>query len=290
MPERDESQQPTGEPTTDPTAEATPAQQESPAHPEPAQPVDGTPRASETSPKPRFRDAPVSFVRRSHRMSDAQEKAWEENSPLYLVEVPRSFASTSVDPEVEVDPAELFGRAAPLTVEIGSGQGHAIVHAASAHPERNFLAIEVYRAGLARTVFNAHSAGLTNLRLVDANAPEVLSTFLPAGSVDEVWIFFPDPWHKKRHTKRRMVKEGFPEVLHRALSDGGRVRLASDWEDYALQMREVLDAADGFEREFDGEWAPRFDGRVMTAFERKGLEKGREIRDLVYRRTPLAQD
>ncbi|MGV2904098.1 tRNA (guanine(46)-N(7))-methyltransferase TrmB, partial [Microbacterium sp. AGC62] len=100
----------------------------------------------------------------------------------------------------------------------------------------------------------------------------------------EVWIFFPDPWHKKKHTKRRLVRPGFGDTAARALKDGGLLRLATDWEDYALQMREVLDAEPLFERAFDGEWAERFDGRVMTAFERKGIAKGRDIRDLVYRR------
>ncbi|WP_349829187.1 tRNA (guanosine(46)-N7)-methyltransferase TrmB [Brevibacterium litoralis] len=217
-------------------------------------------------------------------MSDAQERAWAEHSPKYLVDVPRHIASTSVDPQARLDLQATFGRSAPVTMEIGSGQGHAIVAAATAHPERDFLAVEVYRAGLARTVFNAEDAGLTNLRLVEANAPEVLDSFLPAGSLDELWIFFPDPWHKKRHTKRRMVKEGFGPSLRRALRPGGLVRLATDWEDYAIQMREVLDGAPEVERTFSGDWAPRYEGRVMTAFERKGLEKGRVVRDLTYRR------
>ncbi|GAA4778627.1 tRNA (guanosine(46)-N7)-methyltransferase TrmB [Microbacterium gilvum] len=231
-----------------------------------------------------FRDHPVSFVRRSGRMSEAQERAWAELAPRYVIDVPRAIASTSVHPDARLVPAEAYGREAPFVVEIGSGQGHAIVHAASSAPERDFLAIEVFRAGLARTMLDADAAGLRNLRLVEANAPEVLETLLPEASVDEVWIFFSDPWHKKKHNKRRMVRDGFGAQSGRALRDGGLLRLATDWEDYALQMREVLDAAPEFERAFDGEWADRFDGRVMTAFERKGIDKGRDIRDLVYRR------
>jgi tRNA (guanine-N7-)-methyltransferase len=142
----------------------------------------------------------------------------------------------------------------------------------------------VFRAGLARTMLDADRAGVRNLRLVEANAPEVLSTFLPEAAVSEVWIFFPDPWHKKRHTKRRLVRPGFPTTAARALADGALLRLATDWEDYALQMGEVLDEAPEFERAFAGDWAERFDGRAMTAFERKGIGKGREIRDLTYRR------
>lgn len=233
-----------------------------------------------------FRDAPVSFVRRSGRMSEAQDRAWAELSPRYLIDVERDIAATSIRPGTELDIATAYGRTAPLIVEIGSGQGHAIVHAATSRPEADFLAVEVFRAGLARTMLGADRAGAVNLRLVEANAPEVLDHLLPAASAAEVWIFFPDPWHKTKHNKRRLVKPGFGDTVARALVDGGMLRLATDWEDYALQMRDVLDADPLFERAFEGEWAPRFDGRVLTAFERKGERAGRAIRDLAYRRRP----
>ncbi|MFK4760581.1 tRNA (guanosine(46)-N7)-methyltransferase TrmB [Microbacterium sp. ZW T5_45] len=240
-------------------------------------------------PEPRtFRDEPVSFVRRSGRMSDAQERAFEELAPRYLLDVPRDIAWTSVHPEARLDPSAEYGREADLFVEIGSGQGHAIVSAATSRADDDFLAVEVFRAGLARTMLDADREGVRNLRLVEANAPEVLSSYLPEAAAAEVWIFFPDPWHKKRHTKRRLVRPGFGDPAARALRDGGLLRLATDWEDYALQMREVLDAEPLFERAFEGEWAPRFEGRVMTAFERKGIAKGRDIRDLVYRRSDRA--
>jgi tRNA (guanine-N7-)-methyltransferase len=112
----------------------------------------------------------------------------------------------------------------------------------------------------------------------------VLDHLLPPASVAELWIFFPDPWHKSRHVKRRLVTPAFADVAARALAAGGTLRLATDWEDYALQMREVLDAAPAFARAFAGEWAERFDGRALTAFERKGARAGRAIRDLAYRR------
>lgn len=235
---------------------------------------------------PRYRDKPVSFVRRSGRMSEAQDRAWEELSPRYLLPVERDAASTSVLPGSAIDPAAVFGRSAPLIVEIGSGQGHAIVHAASSRPETDFVAVEVFRAGLARTMLDADRAAADNLRLVEANAPEVLEHLLPEASVDELWVFFPDPWHKAKHNKRRLIAPAFVPIAARALRDGGTLRLATDWEDYALQMRAVLAEAGEFAPEFEGEWAPRFDGRVMTAFERKGIAKGREIRDLAYRRRP----
>lgn len=240
-------------------------------------------------PEPRtFRDEPVSFVRRSGRMSEAQERAFTELAPFYLLDVPRGDAATSVHTDARFDVAAEYGRAAGLIVEIGSGQGHAVVAAAAARPDTDFLAVEVYRAGLARTMLDADREGVRNLRVIEANAPEVLSSYLPEAAVSEAWIFFPDPWHKHKHTKRRLVRTGFADNAARALADGGLLRLATDWEDYALQMRTVLDAEPLFERAFEGEWAERFDGRVMTAFERKGLAKGRDIRDLVYRRRERA--
>ena len=238
--------------------------------------------ATDDAPR-RFRDKPVSFVRRSGRMSDAQERAWDDLAPEYLIEVPRGIAGTSVAAGSHLDPARVWGRSAPLVVEIGSGQGHAIVHAAASRPDTDFLAVEVFKAGLARTMKDAAAADVHNLRLVEANAPEVLQHLLPAGSVSELWVFFPDPWHKAKHNKRRLIAPPFTGIAAAALAPGGVLRLATDWEDYALQMREVMDAAAPFARDFAGEWAPRFDGRVMTAFERKGIAKGRDIRDLAYR-------
>lgn len=217
-------------------------------------------------------------------MSDGQERAWAGLGDRYLIAVERDAAVTSIRPGATIDPAGVFGRVAPLIVEIGSGQGHAIVHAAGTRPGTDFIAVEVFRAGLARTMLDADRAAVGNLRLIEANAPEVLEHLLPAASVDEVWIFFPDPWHKSKHHKRRLVAPGFPALAARVLRDGGALRIATDWEDYARQMRDVLAAAGEFTPAFEGPWAPRFDGRVMTAFERKGIAKGRDIRDLVYRR------
>ena len=217
-------------------------------------------------------------------MSDAQERAWAELSPEYVIESPRAIAATSVRPGSAIDPSTVWGRTAPLVVEIGSGQGHAIVHAAASHPDTDFLAIEVFKAGLARTMLDADKAGARNLRLVEANAPEVLEHLLPEASVAELWVFFPDPWHKKKHTKRRLVTEQFATLAARVLADDGMLRLATDWEDYALQMRAVLGSAADFVPDFEGGWASRFEGRVLTAFERKGARVGRDIRDLAYRR------
>ncbi|RGE21056.1 tRNA (guanosine(46)-N7)-methyltransferase TrmB [Leucobacter sp. wl10] len=231
-----------------------------------------------------FRDRPVSFVRRSGRMTPSQARAWEQHRADYVLDIPRGRAATSVADGVAGDPERIFGRSAPLVVEVGTGQGHAILHAAESRPDKNFLGVEVFRAGLARTIIRAELAGVKNLRLAEVNAPELLEKYLPAGSVDEIWVFFPDPWAKARHHKRRLVSADFARIAALALRPGGVLRLATDWEDYAERMREVLDAAPEFERDFEGEWAERFEGRVLTAFERKGAERGRAIRDLVYRR------
>lgn len=230
-------------------------------------------------------DRPVSFVRRSGRMTQAQERAWAELAGRYVLPVTRGTAATSVARDTAIEPGEVWGRSAPLIVEIGSGQGHAVVSAAAQRPDHDFLAIEVFRAGLARTMLDAERAGATNLRLIEANAPEVLEHLLPAASVTELWVFFPDPWHKHKHTKRRLITPTFAALAAHALTVGGVLRLATDWEEYARQMRHVLDAAPSLARGFAGEWAPRYEGRALTAFERKGARAGRSIRDLTYRRT-----
>lgn len=219
-------------------------------------------------------------------MTDGQDRAWAELAEIYVIEPQRDTAETSILPGSAIDPAAAWGRTAPLVVEIGSGQGHAIVHAAHANPDTDFLAVEVFRAGLARTMLDAEREGLTNLRVVEANAPEVLQHLLPPASVSEIWVFFPDPWHKNKHTKRRLVTPEFAQIAAASLSEDGVLRLATDWEDYALQMRDVLDVSPDFERAFDGSWGERFDGRVVTAFERKGARVGRDIRDLAYRLRP----
>ena len=135
-------------------------------------------------------------------MTDGQERAWTDLAPRYVLDAPRDEAATSVRPGAAIDPREVWGRDAALIVEVGSGQGHAIIHAASSRPEDDFLAVEVFTAGLARTMLNAEKAAVDNLRLVEANAPEVLEHLLPPASVDELWVFFPDPWHKNKHNKR----------------------------------------------------------------------------------------
>ena len=237
--------------------------------------------------RPRYRAQPVSFVRRSARLTKGQQRAWETRRDRYLVDVPRGQAVTSVDPAWRFDAEATFGRRAPLVVEIGSGHGEAIVAAAAAHPERDHLAVEVYTPGLAQTIVRAEQAserrGLGNLRLLQVNAAELVESALPDATVDEAWVFFPDPWHKSRHQKRRLVRPTFVDQVARVLRPGGVWRLATDWEAYAHRMIEVLEASDDFVNAHGpGAVAPRFDGRVVTGFERKGRAAGRGVTDLEY--------
>ena len=237
---------------------------------------DATPDTAPIAPA-RFRAPMVSFVQRSTRLKDRHQRTWDELAPRFVIEPPRVVSKTSVQPEFLFDPAESFGRSAPLVVEIGSGQGEALAHAAEQRPDTNFLAVEVYAQGVAQTLQRIRQQELTNIRIVQANAVEVLSTMLPAACADELWLFFPDPWHKSKHTKRRIVTPSFMDLTARVLRPGGVWRLATDWADYARQMREVIGADERFTADLR---APRFEGRVLTSFERKGLEKDRDIADI----------
>ena len=232
-----------------------------------------------------YRTEPVSFTRRGGRLSERQQAAWDALSSTYVAEAPDNGPETSIDPSYVLDPTALFGREAPLVVEIGTGRGEAVVHAAEQHPEVNFLGLEVYVPGVAQTLVTMRHRGVENVRLMIVNAAEALSTMLAPASVHELRVWFPDPWHKKRHNKRRLVTPAFAELAARVVEPGGQWRLATDWQEYADQMRDVLAGSPDFE--FDGDWAPRFEGRPLTRFEDKGLRVDRDIRDLVaVRRTP----
>ena len=272
------------------------SQSDAKAHPN-AAPLDQAPRRKhDIAPDdPRRLRGPLSFVRRSERLSGGQERAWQAHQQDYVIAPVRGTGITSVDPHWRFDAVTEFGRKAPLTVEIGSGQGENIVAAAAQHPQQNFLAVEVYIPGLARTVVRAQEllegdrfdgrVALPNLRLLEANAPEFLLHSVPPGSVDELWVFFSDPWPKARHHKRRLINPPFIAAAAQALRPDGLMRLATDWQDYADHMLEVLDASDLFDNvQGPGQRSPRFEGRVLTAFENKGIEAGRQISDFTYRR------
>ena len=249
-----------------------------------------------------FQRRTVSFVRRDNRLGHRLQRTWDDHHETVVIDVPRVEASMSVAPGFVLDPERDFGRVAPLVVEIGSGTGDAVVQGAQARPGTNFLAVEVYRPGLAATVAKIVRHDLTNVRLVQADAVQVLEHMLGRESVAEIWVFFADPWHKMRHHKRRLVNPGFAELAASRLALGGTLRLATDWADYARQMRDVLAACGSLTNPYGGElapphapggttsvdpetgFAPRFEGRVMTRFEQKGLALGRTIYDLELRR------
>lgn len=192
----------------------------------------------------------------------------------------------SVDPEFQLDPTAAFGRTAPLLIEIGGGGGEALLDAAYHHPGTNFLALEVWEPGVAKMLMGIRRAALSNVRIAMVNAAEAVSTMLPAECADELWTFFPDPWPKKRHHKRRLITDEFVPYAFHVLKPGGVWRLATDWAEYAEQMLDVLGRADGFD--FSGDFTRRYSGRLLTRFEQKGIAAGRQIFDLVATRTSVS--
>jgi tRNA (guanine-N7-)-methyltransferase len=235
---------------------------------------------------PRVQREVTSFVRRSSRMRPVHLRAWERLRHAYVLEVPQRAASTSVAPGRPLDVAAAFGRTAPLVVEIGPGTGESLVTMAAARPEMDVLAFEVYLPGIARTVHRLHETGVANVRLVPSDAVDGLTHLLGPGSLQEVWTFFPDPWPKARHHKRRLVDRAFADLVASRLRPGGLWRLATDWADYAEQIRSLLDAQPQLVNEGGGRdgWAERWPDRPLTRFERRGIEAGRTVHDLRYRR------
>lgn len=248
----------------------------------------------------------VSFVRRGSRLSRSRQDAWDRLADHWVLDLPRGERDTLPAAGVRLEPAEVFGREAPLVVEIGSGQGENIALAAAEHPERDHLAFEVYRPGIAQTLDRLERAGSPpNVRLLALDALHSLTALLPTRSITETWIFFPDPWHKARHHKRRLVNPALLDVLAPLLRAGGTLRLATDWAEYAHHMRQVLDAdprlgnlhpegarpvgtaSDPIPEDMpERGWAPRFEGRVLTSFERKARDAGRLVWDTAWRRRP----
>jgi len=223
------------------------------------------------TPKRRVR----SFVLRMGRMTPAQARALRELWPRYGID----FSQQQLNMDA------IFGRRAPRLLEIGFGSGEALLAYAAAHPEQDCLGIEVHRPGVGRLLLGAAQLSLSNLRVVCHDAVEVLEHMLPASAIDTVHLFFPDPWPKKRHAKRRIVQPAFAAVLARVLRPGGLLRLATDWEPYARQMQTVLDASDGFDS-LAGEsgFVTRPDVRPLTRFELRGQRLGHEVWDLAYRK------
>ncbi|MBK9326275.1 MAG: tRNA (guanosine(46)-N7)-methyltransferase TrmB [Thiobacillaceae bacterium] len=214
-----------------------------------------------------------SFVLRAGRLGTGQSKALEELGPRYVL----PYVTAPMDwPGV-------FGRQAPRILEIGFGMGGATAEIARGHPENDYLGVEVHTPGVGALLKRIGELDLANLRIVQHDAVEVLQHMLAESSLDGIHIFFPDPWHKKRHHKRRLIQPAFVELLASRLGPGGYLHLATDWEDYARQMLEVL-AANPLLRNTTDSYAPRPDHRPLTKFEQRGLRLGHGVRDLVFRR------
>jgi tRNA (guanine-N7-)-methyltransferase len=216
-------------------------------------------------------------------MRPNQRRAWEAYRDRFVLDVPRLDTSTSIHPSASVDLVKAFGREADLIVEIGPGAGESLIPMAAARRQANLLAIEVYQPAIARMLAQLAKTGLDNVRIVEADAVAAMEHLVPARSVDEVWLFFPDPWHKARHHKRRLIQPKFVALLVSRLKPGGYIHLATDWQNYAEQMLEVLSAQPALQNTADG-YAPRPDYRPVTKFERRGIRLGHGVWDLLFRR------
>lgn len=192
-------------------------------------------------------------------------------------------ARTPLAPDGALDRAALFGRDAPLVVEIGSGMGEAVAAMAAADPDRDYLAVEAHLPGVANLLLLLEAGGVTNVRLAHGDALELLRRRVPEASLDAVHVFFPDPWPKARHHKRRIIAPEHVALLRSRLVPGGVLHCATDWAPYAEVMLATLTADPGLENLHDG-YAPRPAHRPTTHFERRGLELGHEVADVVVRR------
>ena len=246
-----------------------------------------------------FMSRTKSFTRRSRELPVNLARTWEAHAGRYVIEPRRGVGYTTVADDFHLDAEELFGRQAPLTLEIGSGTGEQIVAAAAANPDRDYLALEVWVPGIAKLISKAVDAGVDNIRVLEADVAQALPIMLGDACLDEVWTFFPDPWRKARHRKRRLVSGEFALQVARVLRDGGVWRLATDWDDYAWQMRDVIEGCPLFENPYVGQrpdpedpeaerggFAPRYEGRVVTHFETRGIDAGRRVHDIVGVRLP----
>lgn len=224
-----------------------------------------------TDPRRRIR----SFVMRPGRMTVGQRRALEEGFPRFGLE----REAGPLDPELA------FGRRAPLVLEIGFGMGQSLVEMAAVDPGTNYLGIEVHRPGVGRLLHGVMEQELDNVRVYCDDAVLVLEECIAPASLDGVQIFFPDPWHKKRHHKRRLIQPPFVKLLCEHLKPGGFLHLATDWENYAEHMLEVLSAEPDLEnRAQDGAYSPRPEQRPLTKFEQRGQRLGHGVWDLLFER------
>ena len=216
-----------------------------------------------------------SYVLRQGRLTSGQQHAldtlWSDYGIDYIPEA------------LKLD--QCFEQQAPVTLEIGFGNGESLLQQAQLHPENNYLGIEVHRPGVGHLIKRAHDKGLHNLRVINHDAVEVLQSQIPNNSLDCVQLFFPDPWHKKRHHKRRIVQPSFVQMIRTKLKPGGLFHLATDWENYAEHMMDVMEHAQGFENTAGKNSFASQTERPSTKFEHRGRKLGHGVWDLIYRKT-----
>ncbi|MBP0047140.1 tRNA (guanosine(46)-N7)-methyltransferase TrmB [Marinobacterium sp. AK62] len=217
-----------------------------------------------------------SFVVRAGRMTEGQQRALDENWPRYGLELG----------DGRIDYAEVFGREAPVVLEIGFGMGDSLIEMARHAPEKDFIGIEVHPPGVGRLLARVAEEGLTNIRVYCDDAVEVLAQCIPDDSLDTLQLFFPDPWPKKRHHKRRIVQPAFAQSIRKKLRVGGCFHMATDWENYAEHMMEVMSAAEGYRnRAGEGQYSPQPEWRPVTKFQQRGERLGHGVWDLMFERT-----
>ncbi|SDL88459.1 tRNA (guanine-N(7)-)-methyltransferase [Modicisalibacter muralis] len=214
-----------------------------------------------------------SYVLRAGRMTAAQNRGLEEVWPRLGLSVEDGLQDLDV----------LFGRRAPRVVEIGFGMGGSLIEQAEAHPDTDFIGIEVHAPGVGKLLDEADKRGLTNLRVYRDDALAVLTHCLPEASLDGLQLFFPDPWPKKKHHKRRIVQPAFVELVRTRLKPGGQLHMATDWQAYAEHMAEIMADAPGYRNTAtDGPYVARPEFRPLTKFERRGAQLGHGVWDLIF--------
>ncbi len=218
-----------------------------------------------------------SYVLREGRLTTGQERAFTDLWPRFGIDFRQGHL---------LDLADIFGNDHPVILEIGFGNGASLAQMAAEHPQQNYLGIEVHRPGVGRLLLDIEERGLTNLRVMRHDAVEVLDGGIEPQSLQGVYLFFPDPWHKKRHHKRRILQPSFILLLSKAIRSGGIFHAATDWEEYAHQMMDALSAVDPLfsNTAGPGNFSPRPDYRPVTKFERRGERLGHGVWDLIFRR------
>ena len=215
-----------------------------------------------------------SFVRRAGRLTPGQKLAIDKLWPGYGIDSTQGM----------LDYAQLFGRTAPTALEIGFGNGQALLNMAALDPETNFIGIEVHTPGVGALLASIEQQQLTNLRVIQADAVEVLKQNIPDSSLSAVYLFFPDPWHKKRHHKRRIVQTDFINLLQKKLIPGGIFHMATDWQEYAEHMLATMEANPNFINQAGaGNYSAKPDYRLTTKFEQRGERLGHGVWDLIYK-------